>query len=118
MEQKEKRGSLTEVLSRINYYESALKNPTKDPREARDSLYGELDRLGAYVTNGVTSQDFDRINERVRNLPESNWQRLTSMIDRLKEKANKKEIGEGDAIALITDLGTEQIIAVKVPSRR
>ena len=118
MEQKGQHGSLTEILGRVNYYESAVKNPTKDPREARDSLYEELDRVGAFVTEGVTDRDFDRLNLEIGNLSGTEKQRATSIIGDLREQANTGEIGERDAIALITEPNSKQTVIIKVPSRR
>lgn len=114
----EQGGSITEVFGRVNYYENVLKNPTKHPEEARDYLYEELDRLGAFVTDGVTAQDFERINQQIENISGTYRERVTLMIGGLKEKANKGEIGEGDAIALITEPRTKETVAIRVPSRK
>jgi len=118
MEQKGQHGSMTEVLARVNYYESVLGNPTKDPREARDSLYEEIGRLGAFVTDGVSDQDFKRLNQQVDNLSAPEREKVNSMIGELREKASRKQIGEGDAIALLTDPNSQQTIVIKIPSRK
>lgn len=119
----ERDGSLGELVNRVNYWNTAKNNPTKNKDDTLEYLYEEVEQLGAFVTVGAEDTDIESLRKVFEAVVSKGFikkelkGKFDLMVNTIVRRRDEGVISRQSALCFAISPDNKDIIILNIPVR-